>query len=233
MIELPMAKLMAEHCQDLLVAQCQQGVIDHDALVLPEAEEVCVAVRRAFGAIYLVELGEREFFIRRKILDLSSEFCVLQSFELVEQGLDEVGVKPHESEDQTLRSSPQVKMKTLPAPVHKPDCGWNERSRECIGKNFGLHHIPEKEAVGHLVEAMPLLDDKILVQRLQDTQWLVHPRCYQHPKQRTLTFIAGATNSGGKLPSHRIDKREAEVVECKVDPRAHHAEASPVLLVNL
>ena len=99
---LPVTELVPDDGDDLVLRQVlEQRVEEHDPLVLPEAEEVRVRVRRALGAVHLEDLHEREVDEVREVLDLVLERSVLQLLELVVDRSDEVRLNSrHEHRDE-------------------------------------------------------------------------------------------------------------------------------------
>lgn len=86
MVELPMAKFMAQDRQDVIVLEVEQCVVEHDALPLPETKEVGIAVAGALRAIDLKEIREWELVFFCQVLDLSLSSSSLRASNLLKSG---------------------------------------------------------------------------------------------------------------------------------------------------
>mmetsp|Transcript_585 Transcript_585/g.1642 ORF Transcript_585/g.1642 Transcript_585/m.1642 type:complete len:466 (-) Transcript_585:7-1404(-) len=233
--ELPVPQLVAEDRQDVLLLQVQQRVVQHDPLVLPESEEVGVAVRGALGAVYLEELRQGKFDLGGERLDLEPQVVVLQGLELVEDGLDEVRVDPHHRQHEHLAEAPEVQVEALSEVADDPDEHRDQEPAEEVREQLALHQILQEKLHRHLVEAVLLLHHEVRVELEGDGDRLVDPLEEEEPEERggVLLLEAPAGEARRHLPAVRRDDKELHLIEDEVHRVPHEAKQALVLLVGL
>mmetsp|Transcript_46884 Transcript_46884/g.132208 ORF Transcript_46884/g.132208 Transcript_46884/m.132208 type:complete len:266 (-) Transcript_46884:96-893(-) len=224
---------MAEYGQDVVVGEVQQGVVEDDPLVLPEAEEVGVAVARALGPVDLEELREGKVHLRGQGLDLGLQLLVLQRLELVVEGLDHVGVDQHEREDEHLAESPQVEVGLLAEAPHDPDQHRNQQTAEKVRDQLAFDQVREEEFHRHLVEAVPLLHDEVGVERDRDAQRLVPPLLQEQPEQRRLVLGVAPEDADAEGPEGRAQNEKPELLPSEAKRVTNETKEPLVFLVRL
>mmetsp|Transcript_31256 Transcript_31256/g.57185 ORF Transcript_31256/g.57185 Transcript_31256/m.57185 type:complete len:206 (-) Transcript_31256:382-999(-) len=149
----------------------QQGVKEHDALIVPKAIQVGVGVRAPSGAIHLEELGQWILQLACQVLDALPQVLVFECLELVEKRHDDGGINKHEDENQYLSYSPHVEVELVASPFDDVNDYWNQDDGEHDRQSSALQEVRDKQLQSFLVEAMPLLQHKVLVQVHGNADW--------------------------------------------------------------
>mmetsp|Transcript_24461 Transcript_24461/g.53429 ORF Transcript_24461/g.53429 Transcript_24461/m.53429 type:complete len:278 (-) Transcript_24461:178-1011(-) len=166
----------------LLVTLCQQRVVQHDALVAPEAVHVCVAVRAPLAAVHLEELLEGEVQRAGQGLDLGAQGALRQGLVLVEERCNECGVDGHEEEGEAQHEGPQVQGQEGGADLQDVCDARHHRGDQQCTQQHALEHVGEEEPQCLLVEAVALLHYKGAVQGPRQLKRQVHAH-HEHDKQ--------------------------------------------------
>jgi len=227
-----MTKLVAQDGQNVLMFQVQECVIQNNTLVLPETEEVGIAVTGTSGTINLEKLSERKIVFARQVFNFFLQFLVFEGLELVEEWLDEIRVDPHENEDQGLAQAPKVQVEPVTCRLHGPNERRDQQGTEKVGEQLTFAEVGDKERHRHLVEAMFFLDNEMGPQREWDAQWLIHPLLNEQPTQSALVLVVWE-DTGGVVPKCRCHVEEREYAPGKHNPSFEKAKQTLVLLVCL
>lgn len=219
-VHLPVTKLVTQDSLDFLVrALLEQGVEDDNLLLANprQSSEVRIAVGTALATVDDLQLREREFELRRKRFDRVLELAGLERLKLVEQWHDEDGVDGHAQNLDSQHEDPQVVEEVL---ARLPDDGQEGAANgntERKTESLALDHVRDPGAHRHLVEAVLLLEDEVVVVHERQTDERLSPS-HQVDEEKRPRNLTGETD-GSIACSERTGDGPEYGVDVEVESR--------------
>lgn len=214
MVHLPVTELVTQNSLDLLLGALLEKCIEDDNLLLADpwqSSEVGIAVRAALAAVNDLQFGERELELRGECLDRVLELAGLERLELVEERHDEDRVDGHAENLYCQHEDPEVVEKVLARlPDDGKECAANGNAKG-EPESLTLDHVRDPSVDGHLVEAVTLLEDKVVVVREGQANDGLSPghEIYEQQRSRDLAGEADGriadNERAGDAPEDRVD----------------------------
>lgn len=164
MAETPVAKLVAQHSNNLLrLGLLNQGIVDNNVLLPWQAVEVGIAVGTTLAAVNDMQLRQRELESLCQVLNTSLEFTGLKRRELVEQRQNCNGVDSNGEDLEKDTEEPEVVVERAVELLHDLKNGTDNGSSQNNSKHLTLEHIRNPKLERLLVETELLLEHKSVV----------------------------------------------------------------------
>lgn len=162
----PVAKLMAEHSDNLLgLSLLNQSVVDDNVLLPWETIEVSIAVGTALAAVDNMQLLKRELEPLGQFLDAGLKLTRLEGRELVKQRQDRNGVDSNSKDLDKDTKEPQVVIERVAKRLHDLEHNSDDGGTENNAEQLTLEHVYNPKLDSLLVEAELLLEHKGVVVR--------------------------------------------------------------------
>ena len=220
-VHLPVTKLVSKNSLDFLLRALLEQCVEDDDLLLAnprQAGEVGVAVSAALAAIDDLQFGEGEVELRGKCLNGVLELARLERLELVEQWYDKDWIDGHAEDLYSQHKDPEVVEEVL---AGLPDDGEESATNgdtEGQAKSLTLDHICNPGVDCHLVEAILLLEDKVVVVREGQADDRLSPSHQVYEQQRPWDL---AGKAGGRIAD---DECAGDAPEDRVDVEVESSE---------
>ena len=137
-----------------------QSIVDDDVLLPRQAIKVGIGVSAALRPVNDKKLLQGELMAGCELLDLGFKLSLVQRRQLIEQRLDENGIRSGGEQLQAGSKDPQVKHKLVSCFLNDLQEGSQDGRHQQDGKHVGLDHVSDEQLGSLLVETKFFLQNK-------------------------------------------------------------------------